>query len=147
MAIGGTKDGLMRISRVAEAFWHSSINVNSDQKNLFPTIAFEGVSHSQFMSGEPPVNVRNKDLVPDVTYDIAHQLVAEAMVQFMDQTVIGNDPSLNIAASYNVVRPMVDALEMEGYYYSKPACNNKPYLVNPEDVTCLHGSPWNMEYS
>jgi len=42
---------------------------------------------------------------------------------------------------------MVDALEMEGYYYSKPACNNKPYLVNPEDVTCIHGSPWNMEYS
>lgn len=42
---------------------------------------------------------------------------------------------------------MVDALEMEGYYYSKPACNNKPYLVNPDDITCLHGSPWNAENS
>ena len=24
----------------------------------------------------------------------------------------------------------------------KPPCNNTP-LVNPEDPTCLHGSPWN----
>lgn len=28
LTIGGTKDGLMRISRVAESFWHSHININ-----------------------------------------------------------------------------------------------------------------------
>lgn len=65
----------------------------------------------------------------------------------MDQTIIGNSQSLDISASYDVLRPIVDALELEGYYYTKPACNNKPYLVNPDDITCLHGSPWNMQYS
>lgn len=30
LTIGGTKDGLMRISRVAESFWHSHININKE---------------------------------------------------------------------------------------------------------------------
>ena len=78
LAIGGSKDGLMRMSRVAESFWHSNINVNDEQANLFPTVAFEGVSHAQFMSGVPPFNVKNKDLVPDVSYDEAYKLTATA---------------------------------------------------------------------
>jgi len=147
MAVTGSKDGLMRISRVAESYWHSNININAAQSQIFPTVAFEGVSHAQFLSGTPPINVRNKDLVPDVTYEQAHQMTAEAMVQFFDQIIVGNKQSLDMAASYTVLKPMVDALEMEGYYYSKPACNNKPYLVNPDDITCLHGSPWNAENS
>lgn len=147
MAVTGSKDGLMRISRVAESYWHSNININAAQSQIFPTVAFEGVSHAQFLSGTPPINVRNKDLVPDVTYEQAHQMTAEAMVQFFDQIIVGNKQSLDMAASYAVLKPMVDALEMEGYYYTKPACNNKPYLVNPDDITCLHGSPWNAANS
>ena len=46
LTIGGTKDGLMRVSRVAESFWHSHLNINSSQKDLFPVMAFEGVSHA-----------------------------------------------------------------------------------------------------
>ena len=38
-------------------------------------------------------------------------------------------------------------MELEGYAETKPPCNNKPYLVNPSDVKCLHGSPWNQQYS
>ena len=30
MSVGGTKDGLMRVSRMAESFWHSNINVEKD---------------------------------------------------------------------------------------------------------------------
>lgn len=46
MTIGGTKDGLMRITRIAESFWHSELNINESQKGLFPVVAFEGVSHA-----------------------------------------------------------------------------------------------------
>jgi hypothetical protein len=67
LTIGGTKDGLMRISRVAESFWHSHVNINKDQKDLFPVMALEGVSHAQFLSGKPPKNVSKRDLKPDVT--------------------------------------------------------------------------------
>jgi hypothetical protein len=38
-------------------------------------------------------------------------------------------------------------MELEGYYGTKPPCDNAPYLVNPDDITCLHGSKWNEQYS
>lgn len=46
LTIGGTKDGLMRISRIAESSWHSVNNIEAAQEHLFPVIAFEGVSHA-----------------------------------------------------------------------------------------------------
>jgi predicted esterase len=45
LTLGGTKDGMMRISRIAESFWHSDVNIQKSQKNLFPVMALEGVSH------------------------------------------------------------------------------------------------------
>jgi hypothetical protein len=99
LTLGGTKDGLMRISRVAESFWHSNLNIEAAQKNLFPTIAFEGVSHAEFMSGTPPLLVKNKDLKPDVSESDAHLMVSKAMVEFLDQIIFGNKISLNVAAS------------------------------------------------
>lgn len=72
VAIGGTKDGLMRVSRMAESFWHTYNNVEEKQANIFPTVVFEGVSHAQFLSGEPPINVKNRDLKPDVSLEQAH---------------------------------------------------------------------------
>jgi len=37
-------------------------------------------------------------------------------------------------------------MKLEGYYGMKLPCYNKP-LVNPSNVTCLHGSPWSSDYS
>jgi len=63
----------------------------------------EGVSHAQFLSGPVPINVRNKDLVPDVTLEDAHQKTAESMVAFFDQIIVGNKPTLDIKSSYEVL--------------------------------------------
>jgi len=63
LTLGGTKDGLMRVSRVAESFWHTHENINSEQKDLFPVVALEGVSHMGFMSGTAPGLVEKRDLV------------------------------------------------------------------------------------
>lgn len=57
--IGGTRDGLMRISRVAEEYWHSVQNIDSSQAGMFPTVAFEGVAHHTFMSAPFPSFVVN----------------------------------------------------------------------------------------
>lgn len=45
LTIGGTKDGLFRVSRMAEYFYHSNKNINDYQMNTFPTIVKEGLSH------------------------------------------------------------------------------------------------------
>ena len=81
----------MRVSRVAESYWHTNVNIVPDQYTDFPTIAFEGISHAQFLneSANIPINVSNKDLVPDVTYDEAHQMVANSMAHFFDQVIMG----------------------------------------------------------
>ena len=84
MTVGGTKDGLMRISRVSESFWHAHENIEDAQRNVFPVMAFEGVSHAQFSSGDMPINVRIHDLVPDVSETDAHNMVAQAMVDYFD---------------------------------------------------------------
>lgn len=68
-------------------------------------------------------------------------MAAEAMIDFFSEHLLGHEPSLNIEDSYNTLKPLIDALEMEGYYGMKPDCNSKTD-VNPESPTCLHGSPW-----
>lgn len=84
LTLGGTKDGMMRISRIAESFWHSEVNIEKSQKNLFPVVALEGVSHMQFSSGKPPIAVKRRDLKPDVSYETAHTWSAQSMVEFFD---------------------------------------------------------------
>jgi len=66
LTLGGTKDGLMRISRLAEAYWHSEINVEDAQKGMFPIYALEGTSHMSYMTGEAPKAVKKRDLIPDL---------------------------------------------------------------------------------
>jgi hypothetical protein len=72
LTIGGTKDGLMRITRIAEAWYHARTNVEKAQNWMFPVVALEGVSHMQFSSGSPPSNVKKNDLTPEISNEAAH---------------------------------------------------------------------------
>lgn len=54
LTIGGSKDGLMRITRIAESYWHQITNITPSQSNFFPVEVLEGVSHYQFAGGVPP---------------------------------------------------------------------------------------------
>lgn len=49
---------------------------------------------------------------------------------------------MNTSISDHLLAPLVEAMELEGFYNLKPACYTSP-LVNLEDPKCLHGSPWN----
>jgi len=73
LTIGGTKDGLMRISRIAESWYHGRENIEAAQNWMFPVVALDGVSHMGFTSGTPPKAVLKRDLRPEVTEDVAHQ--------------------------------------------------------------------------
>ena len=48
LEIAGTRDGISRLSRTAESYWHQVKNVQKSQANLFPVEVIEGVSHYQF---------------------------------------------------------------------------------------------------
>ena len=49
LSLFGLKDGLLRISRGAESYWHQEKNIDSSQKGMFPVVAIDGASHSSFM--------------------------------------------------------------------------------------------------
>ena len=68
------------------------------------------------------------------------------MVSFIGQIIFYQAPSYDLAGSTEVIQYIVEAMELEGNYKLKPACYNIE-LVNPEDPTCLHGAPWNAQYS
>lgn len=75
LTLGGTKDGLMRITRVAESYYHQVSNIDASQANLFPVEALSGVAHYQFAGGIPPSFVQKNDLKGDISDDAAHKLV------------------------------------------------------------------------
>lgn len=54
LTVGGTKDGLMRLTRIAESHYHQVENITAEQKDAFPIAVLEGVSHANFASGVPP---------------------------------------------------------------------------------------------
>ena len=66
LTLGGSKDGLMRITRLAESYWHQITNINSSQDNLFPGNALDGVSSYQFAGGVPPSSIASNDLRSDI---------------------------------------------------------------------------------
>lgn len=75
----------MRMTRVVENYWHGTKNIEDAQKDMFPTVILDGVSHMGFLTGTPPSTVKNKDLVMDCTEEDAHNETAVAMTRFFSQ--------------------------------------------------------------
>ena len=70
MTLLGEKDGLLRISRGAEAYWHQQINIDKNQENNFPVVYLKGASHASFMdSSMLPSAVKDSDLKQEVDED------------------------------------------------------------------------------
>ena len=67
LTIGGTRDGLMRITRVAESYFHQVTNISTSQAKLFPVEVLNGVAHYQFAGGVPPSFVQKNDLKGDIS--------------------------------------------------------------------------------
>lgn len=84
LTLGGTKDGLMRVTRMAEAYYHQIDNIESAQKGMFPVFALEGASHMSFMSGVPPGLVLKKDLRPEIKEADAHKAFATKITSFIN---------------------------------------------------------------
>lgn len=132
----------MRITRVAEAYWHQINNINSSQLGKFPVVALEGASHAQFASGTAPSTVLSNDFNPAISESSAHTSIAKYMAQFVKQVLTGYNFSTGQTES--ILAPLIKAIEMEGSLIMKDACYSNED-VNPESKTCLHGSPWLSE--
>jgi len=146
LTISGSKDGLYRISRAAEGFWHSVTNIANSQANQFPAVVIEGASHGSFMDETLlPTLVAARDLQPDISQAVAHQAVATHMMDYIEMRLKMADESImasSLKASATFYKPLVDSMFEEGSYWIRPPCYNIS-TINPDTPKeCVRGSPF-----
>lgn len=139
LTLSGSKDGLMRVTRIAESYFHQEVNITDDQAGLFPVQVLEGVSHAQFADETPTSYVQAHDLAPDVTLDQAHTMAATAMAKFVNTTL--NNKTFSDKTTDTFMTPFLTAMQLEGFAGMKPECDDSSDINTPSNV-CLTGSPF-----
>lgn len=151
LTLAGTLDGLARISRFAVASWLQEINAAPRSRSeCFPVITIEGASHMQFASGEPVPYVKAFDLVPTAAEAQVHERIAALVAAFLPSCLEESSaptPELSaaVAASAAWLRPLIQALTMEGYNGFKPACYETAETNSRAAPCCTPYSPWIQE--
>jgi hypothetical protein len=153
LTIGGELDGLARVTRMAEAYYTQMMDPWSpaDGAKDFPVTVLKGVSHMQFSSGTPPEAVFNRDLIPEVSNERAHSMIADDMSYFIMSRVAADATSANkmklrLLETKTFVQPIIDALHYEGYHNFRPPCLCETDICEPSD-TCTNACPFTNEVS
>lgn len=150
LTIGGTLDGLARITRIASAFWYQQINLakSTDVEN-FPVVVIDGATHMQFASGEPTSYVADFDLKPRISYQEVHRQVGDLVLNFMSSRLQGDNSESSLQflnakrqETQSLIMPILDAFLMEGYNGFKPPCYNRAEDNTRDDPKCTPYSPW-----
>ncbi|WP_323311959.1 hypothetical protein [Anabaena cylindrica] len=155
LTIGGTLDGLARITRIATGFWYQQSNASElTAIENFPVVAIDGATHMQFASGKAPSYVADFDLKPRASEEEVHLQIGKLAHNFICLIL----QTVNAEASSNflkeeriktqqLLQPLLNALIMEGYNGFKPACyctqEDNP-RNNPE---CTPYSPWIQDHA
>jgi len=149
LTLTGELDGLLRISRGAEAYWHSMVNIDQSQANKFPVVALQGVSHSSFMDSTMlPSAVKSGDIKPEVDEKTAHDTISKSILAFVSQ-LEGDHETAKLGSEQAVftddfMKPLLDAMKLEGSYQMKAPCYDST-LVNRDSPVCLQGSSWSEQ--
>lgn len=166
LTVGGDLDGLCRVTRLAEAYYHQiahpSTSAAEAAKN-FPVVVIPGMSHFQFASGDVPFLVREKDLEPELADEEAFKQISSTVAgflagQFGDADAGAAVLSAKLAATAPLLEPLIEALEQEAFPHFKPACNSDyPMPACPAyprypskqqgdapQTGCTCGTPWSV---
>ena len=133
----------MRVTRVAESYWHQVTNISPTQSTMFPVEMLEGIAHYQFAGGVPPSFVQKNDLKADVSDDAARQMVGSSLTSFVDDILTSGASSSNQATA-DFMAPFLEAMYQEGSAVMKEPCNQDD-IINVPNNTCIKGSPWVQE--
>ena len=83
LTVDGDLDGLLRVTRQAEAFHHQVARASSTPPRD-PVVLLRGLSHWSVSSGTPPSNVRKNDLKPEVAEADGHDQIARLVAAHLD---------------------------------------------------------------
>lgn len=136
LMIGGELDGLSRITRFAEEYYHRVLNKDLSQvAKTNPIVVVEGMNHMQFASGDPSLFVKLRDLKAENTQDASHDAVASVVAGFLS----GNFDWLadQMTKTGSLLAPIIDAYLLEGSIHF-----NRPDQTNCSEGYCSKGSDW-----
>jgi hypothetical protein len=141
LTIGAELDGLARITRMAEAYYHQK-----EQADAFPVVVLPGQNHMQFASGTPPANVLKNDLTPEVEEADAHIAIGSTVADFMAQRLRLSESGRSTQraqVTVGLLDPIVKAYELEG----SRRFNAPDQVGGPGEKQCVRGlcptsSPW-----
>ena len=144
LTIGGGRDGLVRVTRVMEAYHHQVIHSSSAMNETCkkqPVVVLEKLCHSQFADGTTVDGIKGVDFVPKMSLDDAHTAIGWLITSFIE-VHMGSEKYLQrlIDAVENTgefLHPLLTAFNLEGYYYFKPPCYD-----NPPSSACTIGCNW-----
>lgn len=78
LVLAAELDGLNRVSRFAESYYHTDVNINSQQKNKFTSVLIRGMNHAQFanVDSKQPDFIMKNDLKAERQQDDNLEAVA-----------------------------------------------------------------------
>lgn len=145
LTIAGELDGLVRISRIAEAeYFNNDISQKSEFNRM--TLLIEGMNHFQFCGNDqlsPELEVN--DFQPEITNSVAREQIALVLSSFIRihsyHMTTQND--ITLIQSYKtytslMLNPIIQAYHMESSERLFRPCNT---LVNKTDF-CTVGCQW-----
>jgi len=143
LTLDGDLDGLLRITRQAEAYFHQVVKVGGAAAEMDrPVVLLEGLNHWSFSSGDLPSNVKKNDIRAEVSVEAGHAMIGQAVSDYF--TSLFGSGSIKQAAQQKMVDavkktgeildPVLAALHLEGYHYLNPPCNSD-FPTNP---TCQY---------
>mmetsp|Transcript_16422 Transcript_16422/g.30967 ORF Transcript_16422/g.30967 Transcript_16422/m.30967 type:complete len:559 (+) Transcript_16422:38-1714(+) len=140
LTLDGDLDGLMRITRQAEAYFHQVTKMGGPEQSLDrPVILLEGLNHWSFSSGDLPSNVKKNDIRAEVSVSEGHATIGQSVADYFS-ALFGGDKaaaqsiSAAVKKTGELLAPVLSALELEGYRYLNPPCNSD-FPTNP---TCQY---------
>lgn len=149
LTVDGDLDGLLRVTRQAEAYYNQvTLPYGTDAVaaagGAFPVVVHPGLTHWSIASGTPPSNVQNNDLAPEVTEEAGHATLAKTVATYIalrsaakgssEAAAAQNALGVEIAATGKLVKPLIDAMQLEGHHYLNTPCESD-WPTNP---TCKY---------
>jgi hypothetical protein len=140
LTVDGELDGLLHITRQAEAYFHQVQEVGQLSAAIEnqPVVILEGLNHWSFGSGTPPSNVAKNDLAAEVTPAAGYAMIAKVISDYLIMKFgTGGAKASAITAIEEAVKdtgimlsPLIEAMQLEGHQYLKQSCDSD-YPTNP----------------
>lgn len=140
LTLGGELDGLARLTRVAESFYHN--NYDSEYKESI-TLVVNGMNHFQFIGdGDKTSTIIKNDIEPEITDEQARDTITKIINSYINIRI--DSPSQKdltlindyIKSTTELVTPLIDGLKLEGFYHFNPPCSQT------KAPNCTQGSEW-----